>query len=360
MSESTFQIITIDGTPFHRGFKYGIAAKPKIHKAIDFYKNKFETEAKIDWDTARSKAMKLTPAIEAFSPDLLLEVEGIAKGAVVDIEDILALNVRSEILFGASATILQEGCTSLSVLPPITEKNHTYVAQNWDFYYNVKEWTIILMIKRDQGPSILTVTEAGLLCRYGFNSAGIGLACNYLKSNVDKMKGGIPLTFIRRKAIEADLFVEALKIIQNTTHNTSCNYLIGTDEGYSVNLEVNPEGSCFLLPQKGIITHSNHFIEHKTNNPFIKDCPDSIYRQGVLHHILENSEEKINEIIIGEALKNHVGYPASICRHAVLEKPHLFWNDFNTITSIIMNLSERTLFYSPGNPCLYHYSKISL
>ena len=63
---------------------------------------------------------------------------------------------------------------------------------------------MVLRIHRDDGPDILTFTEAGGLARSGLNSAGIGLTANALQCDRDYNRGpGIPLPSVRRKVLES-------------------------------------------------------------------------------------------------------------------------------------------------------------
>jgi isopenicillin-N N-acyltransferase-like protein len=64
------------------------------------------------------------PLIHSTFPHYESEMRGIAHGAGVDYEDILALNVRTELVFGT----FMDGCTALSW------RTHelNVVCQNWD------------------------------------------------------------------------------------------------------------------------------------------------------------------------------------------------------------------------------------
>ena len=54
-------------------------------------------------------------------------LEGLAAGAEVDYESILALNARTEIVYGMAV----DGCTALSW----KIENQSFLAQNWDVSY---------------------------------------------------------------------------------------------------------------------------------------------------------------------------------------------------------------------------------
>ena len=66
------------------------------------------------------------PAVEAFDERYVDEMRGIAKGAGVGFEDILAINVRTEVMFSAKARAARDlrrsprECTTVAVLPSAT------------------------------------------------------------------------------------------------------------------------------------------------------------------------------------------------------------------------------------------------
>jgi isopenicillin-N N-acyltransferase like protein len=85
----------------------------------------FVRAAKLNWPEVRLEAVKFLPNLRqsAWIP-LVEEMQGVAAGAGVDFEDILALNVRTEIAYG----MFSDGCTAFSW--KVGEKS--FMAQNWD------------------------------------------------------------------------------------------------------------------------------------------------------------------------------------------------------------------------------------
>src|SRR5215469_495882 len=100
-------------------------------------------------------------------------MRGIAAGAEVAFEDVVLLNARTEILKLAErpdvrARLMEsEGCTGVVVLPEATADRGVIHAQNWDWKAECAETAIVLRIRSDDGPDILTFTEAGGLARSG-------------------------------------------------------------------------------------------------------------------------------------------------------------------------------------------------
>lgn len=72
----------------------------------------------------RSTALEFEPVIRRKWPAYLEEMRGIAEGAGVELSDVLALNVRTEIAFG----LFTDGCTMLAWHSGSTG----IIAQNWD------------------------------------------------------------------------------------------------------------------------------------------------------------------------------------------------------------------------------------
>ena len=67
------------------------------------YRDVFAHYAGWDWATVRREAARFEAPIAAFRPAYLEEIRGIAEGAGLDPGDVLAINVRTEVMFAAKA-----------------------------------------------------------------------------------------------------------------------------------------------------------------------------------------------------------------------------------------------------------------
>ena len=104
--------------------------------------------------------------------------------------DVLAINLRTEIIWAASARdaarpALPLECTAFAALPGRTG-GRTLIGQTWDWLVHAAETTVVLEARQDDGPDYVTVVEAGLLAKAGMNSAGVALATNALVSAADR------------------------------------------------------------------------------------------------------------------------------------------------------------------------------
>lgn len=107
------------------GLAHGKEAAAEVSGSIAFYAGLFARDAKLDWAGVRTITTRdFKPVIAVHWPDFLAEMHGIAVGAGVPLEDIIALNVRTEIAFG----LFSDGCTMLAW----HGDGAAYIAQNWD------------------------------------------------------------------------------------------------------------------------------------------------------------------------------------------------------------------------------------
>lgn len=89
----------------------------------------------MSWSSVHAFARQYQPYLLSQWPDYVEEMKGVAEGAGVRFEDILALNVRTEIAFGNFSSSANDGCTALSW----KDAGVSLLGQNWD-------WNIQLVV----------------------------------------------------------------------------------------------------------------------------------------------------------------------------------------------------------------------
>jgi len=358
-----FQVIEIKGEAFQRGKTYGERAETLIKRNAEYYWNFWTSYLGIDKESLKSASSQLLSSIESYDAEILEEMRGIAEGSKVPLERIVLMNARYELgwlgeALKGSSRAFSEGCTSVGVLPERTG-GKTYVAQNWDYKENFLETTVILKILREDSPSIITKTEAGVITQQGLNSEGISVAMNALVSTEDSFGDGILVIVLMRKILDSPDFSSALKCVYSAKTSVSANFLIGAP-GELINLEMTPKGISYISPEEGIITHSNHFLRAHLELPlkdrFIPVIPDTLFRHERARRILRESGE-IGVEGIKKALSDHFNYPNSICRHRD-ERVDEFTR-LVTVSSLIMEPERRKLLITKGNPCENEYVSLS-
>jgi len=312
-----FPLIDLSGTPRGRGRQYGEAAAERIRRSADIYLTAFCRQG-LGKDRVSVLVDTLLPIIDRFEPAYLEEMRGIAEGARCPLEHVVVVNARTELLAQARlATAEPDGCTGVVVLPEASGGAVIH-AQNWDWRAECAETGVVLRIRSDEGPALLTFTEAGGLARCGLNAAGIGLTANFLGSDRDGRRPGVPLVLLRRRVLESPHFALAIQAVYATPKWVSNNVMLSHAGGAALDIESAPDDSFLLQPEAGLLVHANHF-EHPSALAKLRDTglattPDSAYRAQRVRGLLATNRGRIDVADVKAALFDDFGTPFSVCR----------------------------------------------
>ena len=193
-------VISVKGKPFDRGRQYGSQAREQICRNVYLYFDMWNTLCGAKRSEVLKQCTGLVPVIGEYDADILEELEGVAKGADLSLEEIIALNARYDITSTLSIAhqYMSSGCTSVAALPQVTKDGHTILGQNWDFKPRFQESNITLEVEQEGKPNIVTQTEAGTLAHRGMNSAGLGVCFNALASSQDRFESATPFLIMIR------------------------------------------------------------------------------------------------------------------------------------------------------------------
>lgn len=316
-----FPLIDLRGPAEQRGRLYGRQAASRIRRSIEHYTAQLAA-AGHGASAVRSWAREFLPRIEAFDADYVAEMRGIAAGAEVEFEDIVLINARTEVLqLGkrrAPADRDPDGCTGVVVMPEASADGSLIHAQNWDWKSECAETGVVLRIRREDGPDILTFVEAGGLARAGLNAAGIAITANYLESDRDYRTLGVPLSLIRRKVLEKEFVAQAFHVAYTTPKSASNNVIISQAGGIAIDFECAPDESFQVHPTNGLIVHANHWISpvalSKLKDAGIANMPDSLYRDLRVRQLLEAHHGGLDVQAVKDALFDDYQAPWAVCR----------------------------------------------
>lgn len=340
---SLMKVITLDAeTPYERGVQYGEQAKEEISHSIEYYRKKFEKQP--GWDKIVEFSQKFVQVSAEFSKEIMEEMQGIADGSGSDVREIMAVNARYEL----SQFDWQHECTTGVFFDHTSGKN--YIFKNCDLGYDVKAHLVILKVIGKDGFRALGITEAGQLVRDGYNNCGVALVNSALWSGADHAGIAVPGTIVRKKVWESRNFQEACAVQRNLHRTVSTNMLVADRYGNAVDFECYPGGEDEVVPQNGIIATGNRFTIHPDRNKVIDPEIDRGLR---LRELLEEHRESICAEKIMEILKDHKGFPCSICRHDDKKRA-------GTVYSIIVNMTDDKIYICLGNPCEGTYEEYSL
>src|ERR1700755_1847732 len=91
--------VRAEGSSYRRGRQYGRQAAARVRLSVQAYQQDFAHYARWDWPAVRREALRCEVPIGEFRPAYLDEMRGIADGAGLDLPAVLAINVRTEVMY---------------------------------------------------------------------------------------------------------------------------------------------------------------------------------------------------------------------------------------------------------------------
>src|SRR5260370_22906701 len=137
MAMGEYPHIRLAGSASQRGRQYGEQARERVHRSVSAYRAVFAELAGWDWQTVRAEAARFEAPIAAYGPKYLAEMRGIADGAGLEFADVLAINVRTEVMFAAKARQAAASAgpaegTAFAVAPPPRHPEPPPIGRNRD------------------------------------------------------------------------------------------------------------------------------------------------------------------------------------------------------------------------------------
>jgi isopenicillin-N N-acyltransferase-like protein len=250
------------------------------------------------------------------------EMQGIADGAGRELLEIVALNVRTEINFG----LFSDGCTALAW----HTEEHAWLAQNWDVRIEntdlhecaliVLKWMteqkqnlVITKITQPNKPTIMQITEAGIIGKIGFNNAGVGTLLNAIKvKGVDATR--MPVHFGLRMALESHSVEEATQKLESYGMASSAHILLA-DAKTSLGLEFTKSTFAHCVPDSaGRVIHANHLLLNHPGEVDTVWLKDSLTRVQTMSENTEKLGKEPNLEDVSGLFEDEQNLPGAICR----------------------------------------------
>ncbi|HWE60574.1 MAG TPA: C45 family peptidase [Chloroflexota bacterium] len=350
-------VIVSEGGPYQRGCHLGIHATNRVAHAVDAYMSLFHTRVGLPREDVRAHAARFIPLIERLTPSLYQEMRGIASGSGQDLHDIVAINARTELLYGLGA---RAECTAIGAVSPASADAHVRIGQNWDWHPSLAGSLVLWVLRRDQETDVITLTEAGMVGKIGVNAAGLALCVNLLQSDSDHQEPALPMHLILRHVLDTARSVDqAVRLLAGIERATSCNHLLADQRGGLASVEATPGGQAVLRAPDGVLVHTNHCLDATlfAGDRGVRSYDETLARHGrasgLAHDLLPLDEQAFRQI-----LADHATAPEAICRHVQVDLPDE--EQAESVASILVDLTAGTLDLADGPPCDYPYRRLAL
>lgn len=345
-----YRELTVAGGPREMGRQIGEATRAEIREFAAVALELVNKSLPVSQAAADEIVAATLQSARQYSEDMFTELQGIAEGAGVTLEQIMLLQVRNQLQPAADA-----GCTSLSVAP--ASAGGYIVAQNWDNDPALQPFTMVLTRRPTGKPAIMTVTQAGLIAYIGLNDAGIGVCLNTLPAPARRF--GVPHYFTVRGILESTSLAAAVHAVDRAERAIPANIMLATPQG-PADLEVTVEHVHILREVEADgITHTNHCRAEAllpVNDQF-SELIQSHSRLRRIDELMKLSHQRPAVTEIQAALRDHADYPRSICRHANHDPQTGHWE---TVFSVIIEPQSQQMHISRGPPCTQPYETYRL
>lgn len=359
-SYEPFPVLSIEGGARECGEQHGAQAADRVARTIAFYLGVFGKHSKMTLAEVRNRARAFAAQIEAIDPVIMDELRGIAVGAGQQLEDIVAINCRTELMYGASrGSRAATECTIIVALPEATRHGGLIVGKNWDWRSPALESVVVLRVKQRQQPALALIVEAGMVGRDGFNEHGIVVCGNMLTSSADRGTVGVPIPILRRRILNSRHFYEAIDLLARSPRGASGNYVLAHRDGVAIDFETTPEQVYPVYPKRGLLTHTNHFQSPIAHAHGVAGSfnGDSLYRDIRARQLLEPKIGAITVEDVQGVLRDEFGAPRAICR-----APHEYTGQGPTMTiaSLVFDMRGEVMHVAAGQPNRSDYQPVRL
>ena len=344
------------GTWRQIGQQYGEACRDGIRAMTYFWKDRVFAPVipHVSLGKLMETAVRFVAQIKSYAPEFMEELEGIAEGAGLPLGEVLMQNGAFEL--NVAAPVYFGGCTSFAATGKATKDGKTVAGQNFD-WCDGSEFAAMKIVPND-GPAILGVAIVGQLVMFGLNDRGVSHFANelvYPKSVI-----GVPSLVVGQKALSQPSIPKALRCIAQTPCAIALNHLIAGKDGDMIDIEVTPDKNGYILPDREILTHANHF-----QTPFLQphDMADQIFfvdtylRDYRMKQLMEDHYGELDSELAMEFLRDKRGCPTGICGMYDPELP--LAERGGTIFSICTVPEEGKAWIAP-NPAEYEYREFML
>jgi isopenicillin-N N-acyltransferase-like protein len=190
------QPLLLEGSPYQRGLAHGEALRDPIQTLVRLWQEGLER----DFEQGAREVIQrflagtdFVSAMRTWTPGLLDEIRGIAQGAGLGFDTMLAYQLLDE-MWNNAAVVVGEHCSSLGL--PAGGGEPACLAQTVDVERFRDGFQVLLHIRHpDSDLESLVLTCAGLVGFNGVNNKNIGLCVNTLLQ-LNPSRDGLPVAAV--------------------------------------------------------------------------------------------------------------------------------------------------------------------
>ena len=195
------RVLQVSGTPYEVGYQHGTAYAEEIGKLTE---ERLRLSCDPFWTGGLGATLDEVLALgraclayhQEFDSALMEEMQGMADATGLGVNELVIMNgftdfvdvVANPALRGQGATAALApgedfdggGCTAFVVAPAASAAGRGYLGQTWDMHATATPYVLLLDVRPQGGPALLTFTITGCVGMIGMNEHGVAVGINNL------------------------------------------------------------------------------------------------------------------------------------------------------------------------------------
>ncbi len=253
-------------------------------------------------------AMEQWNTSKTYSPDLCDELQGIADGSGLSIEDIVILNNYTDF---RDIELPDEGCSTVAFSGPLAIN----AGQTWDMHSSAKNYVNLIQCPLNDDHEALVFSLVGCVGMMGVTTKKTFVGVNNI--NTDNARAALIWPVLVRDLLLKNNYQAIEDSLINAPVTSGHNYLIaGHTEAshWEVTPTVSKKVGYSNTTNKAVAFHTNHCLDEDIQKLEHKLAVTSTSQDRF--KTLEKNKDKLknyNDLV--SILKSHDGHPKSICSH---------------------------------------------
>ncbi len=272
MKRDKIRVVKVTGSPYEMGYQHGEQYRDEIRH---YAKERVDLVANGTWSGKHkvipaeviALAENCVPAHEAYAPDLMAEMRGLADATDLSLGEMIVVSGFTDFVDTVYKTYGQktrlapqlaiDDCTAF-IVPDSAADGAGFFGQTWDMHDTATDFVILLQVAGDDSPNALVFTTTGCVGQIGMNEHGIAVGINNLLGADGQV--GVTWPFVVRKVLQQDNIEDALACITEANLAGAHNYLLADKYGNGYNIEAMATNYNIQKSNGTPIVHTNHCL----------------------------------------------------------------------------------------------------
>lgn len=259
------KMLNLTGSPREMGRAFGESERDAIRAFFALRVDNAIAQAqkyggqRVAPDGVVAVARRCVAPTRAHDPAGFEELAGIAEGAGMAVEQILALNGLTDIrdvLSWPGDLDAFGGCTAFIAQRDVTADAQVLVGQTWDLASDNLPFVLGVHRKPADAPETWCLTTAGCLSLIGLNDAGIAVGTTNIRTT--DARPGVTYLSLIHKALAARDLGAAIAAITDAPRAGGHYYYLADADGRAVAIECSARTHTLTEVTSGAFNHTNH------------------------------------------------------------------------------------------------------